>query len=231
MAYFLPDEVDFFPHPLLADDDGLLAMGCRLDVDTLLLAYQFGIFPWTSAEQPLFWYYTHPRCVLFPDKLKISKSMRPYLNGKRFSWTMDTAFKEVLENCKQTQRAGQEGTWIFEELQAVFHDLHELGHAHSIEVWEDGRLVGGLYGMALGRIFFGESMFAHVSNASKYGFIQLVGWLKAQGFTMIDCQQETKHLMSLGAEMISSDSFYGTLKKNILEPSITRKWAASEGQK
>jgi len=224
MAYFLPDEVDFFPHPLLADDDGLLAMGARLDVDTLLLAYQFGIFPWTTAEQPLYWYYTHPRCVLFPDKLKISKSMRPYLNGDKFRWTIDTAFKQVMANCKQKQRAGQQGTWIFEELQEVFHELHEQGYAHSIEVWEGDELVGGLYGMALGRIFFGESMFAHKSNASKYGFIQLVKWLEAKGFWLIDCQQETQHLMSLGAEMISSDTFYGTLRKNILQTFVSGKW-------
>lgn len=224
MAYFLPDEVDFFPHPLLADEDGLLAMGARLDIDTLLLAYQFGIFPWTSADQPLFWYYTHPRCVLFPDKLKISKSMRPFLNGSRFTWTMDTAFKEVMTHCKHKVRSGQEGTWIFEELQSVFLELHERGHAHSVEVWEDDELVGGLYGIALGRIFFGESMFANVSNASKFGFIKLVSWLKAQGFWLIDCQQETQHLTSLGAEMISSDTFYGTLKKNILQPSVSGKW-------
>ncbi len=224
MAYFLPTEVDFFPHPLLADEDGLLAMGARLSSDTLLLAYQFGIFPWTTAEQPLYWYYTHPRCVLMPDKLKISRSMRPLLNGNRFTWTIDTAFREVMHHCKHTSRSGQEGTWIFEELQEVFYDLHEQGYAHSVEVWEDGKLIGGLYGLALGRIFFGESMFAKVSNASKFGFIQLVRWLKERGFWMIDCQQETKHLVSLGAEMISSASFYGTLKKNIFQPSFQRKW-------
>ncbi len=224
MAFFLPEEVDFFPHPFSSDEDGLLAMGSRLSVDTMLLAYQFGIFPWTSEGQALLWWYTHPRCVLYPDNIKISKSMRPYLNGSKFRWTIDTAFDRVLENCKQQKRRGQEGTWIFPELQAVFHNLHELGYAHSIEVWREDELVGGLYGMALGKIFFGESMFAKVSNASKFGFIKLVQYLSARGYHMIDCQQQTEHLMSMGAEMISSELFFSKLKKNILATANPSKW-------
>lgn len=224
MAYFLPPQVDFFPHPYSADEDGLLAVGSRLDVSTMLLAYQFGIFPWTSQDEPLLWWYLHPRCVLFPDKLKVSKSMRPYLNGQKFSWSMDTAFKEVMSNCKKQSRKGQEGTWIFEELQDVFFELHELGHAHSVEVWSGDELVGGLYGMALGKIFFGESMFAKESNASKFGFIKLVQHLKENGYHMIDCQQETGHLVSLGAEMITSELFMSKLKSNILVESQPSKW-------
>jgi len=151
--------------------------------------------------------------------------MRPYLNGSKFSWSMDTAFDQVMEQCKTKKRAGQNGTWIFRELQAVFSELHAQGYAHSVEVWsEEGELVGGLYGLALGKIFFGESMFAKVSNASKYGFIQLVGYLKERDFTMIDCQQQTQHLTSLGAEMMSKELFFESLKKNIFEPTNPHKW-------
>ncbi len=224
MAFALPEEVDFFPHPLLVDDDGLLAMGSSLDTDTLLLAYQFGIFPWTSAGQPLFWWYTHPRCVMYPDKLKVSKSMRPYLNSDKYHCTMDTAFKAVIEACRNQSRPGQEGTWLFDELQNVMCQLHEMGHAHSVEVWEGEELVGGLYGLAFGDIFFGESMFARKSNTSKLGFIRLVGHLKANGYKLIDCQQETAHIMSLGAELMSKEAFFSTLKKNILAPRKPGKW-------
>ena len=224
MAYFLPPEVDFFPHPLEADEDGLLAMGSRIDVNTLLLAYQNGIFPWSNEGEPIFWYFTHPRCVLYPENIRVTKSMRPYLNGNRFRWTIDQAFPQVIAKCKYKSRKGQSGTWIYDKLEASFIQLHELGYAHSVEVWEDDVLVGGLYGMALGKIFFGESMFADVSNASKYGFINMVGWLKEKGFWIIDCQQRTQHIMSMGAETIKGHVFYDLLKRNILEPGMVSKW-------
>lgn len=226
MAFFLPPEVDFFPHPLHADPDGLLAMGADISPEMLLLSYQFGIFPWSNAEEPLFWYYTHPRCVLFPDQIRITKSMRPYLNGDKFAWTLDQAFPQVIRHCKQKKREGQAGTWIYDKLEEAFLELHRRGVAHSVEVWQEGELVGGLYGIALGKIFYGESMFANVSNASKYGFIQLTRWLEERGYWVIDCQQRTQHLLSLGAETISAERFMGMLRKNILEENAIGKWMA-----
>ncbi len=224
MAFYLPPEVDVFPHPFTADSDGFLALGGNLSPEKLLLAYQFGIFPWTNADEPLLWWYTHPRCILFPDSLRITKSMRPYLNGKRFRWSIDTAFSDVIAGCRQSDRKGQNGTWILQELEDSFTTLHNRGYAHSVEVWEDDKLVGGLYGLALGRIFFGESMFANVSNASKFGFINFVQFLQEKGFWLIDCQQRTQHLLSLGAETISGERFMDYLRKNIFESGFPGQW-------
>jgi len=225
MPIYLPSEVDYFPHPYLSYEDGFLAIGGRLDMQSLLLSYQWGIFPWTSAEQPLLWWTPHPRCVLYPENLKVSKSMRPFLNGDKWRWTIDTCFQDVLHRCRDKKRAGQEGTWLFEELEEVIIQLHKAGYAHSVEVWQDDKLIGGLYGLSLGRIFYGESMFADVSNASKYGFIQFVRWLQQNEHDMIDCQQETPHLMSMGAETISQKRFHDTLKSNIFNPTKTGKWS------
>ena len=224
MAYFLPPGVEFFPHPLKTDEDGLLAMGASIDADTLLLAYQFGIFPWSNEGEPTFWYYTHPRCVLYPADVRVTKSMRPYLNGNRFRWSLDTAFPQVIRNCKQIKRSGQNGTWLYDRLEDTFLELHQLGLAHSVEVWEGEELVGGLYGLALGNIFFGESMFAKVSNASKYGFIQLCRWLDKHGFTMVDCQQRTQHMLSMGAETISKEAFMKRLRFNVFESTKLGPW-------
>lgn len=224
MSFFLPPEVDYFPHPLEADEDGFLAFGGSLSPEQLLLAYQFGIFPWTSKDEPLLWWFTHPRCILFPKELRITKSMRPYLNGSRFRWTIDQAFRDVIQNCKSNPRKGEKGTWIFKELEDSFVTLHEMGHAHSVEVWEGKELVGGLYGLSIGRIFFGESMFAKTNNASKFGFINFVQWLEKKGFWMIDCQQRTQHLLSLGAETIAREKFLEYLRKNIFQDSLTGKW-------
>ena len=224
MAYFLPPGVEFFPHPLKTDEDGLLAMGASIDADTLLLAYEFGIFPWSNEGEPTFWYYTHPRCVLYPADVRVTKSMRPYLNGNRFRWSLDTAFPQVIRNCKQIKRSGQNGTWLYDRLEDTFLELHQLGLAHSVEVWEGEELVGGLYGLALGNIFFGESMFAKVSNASKYGFIQLCRWLDKHGFTMVDCQQRTQHMLSMGAETISKEAFMKRLRFNVFESTKLGPW-------
>ena len=225
MAYFLPPGVEFFPHPLNTDQDGLLAMGASIDASTLLLAYQFGIFPWSNEGVPTFWYYTHPRCVLYPKEVRVTKSMRPYLNGNRFRWSLDTAFSQVIRNCKEMKREGQSGTWIYDRLEETFLELHQQGLAHSVEVWEGDKLVGGLYGLALGKIFFGESMFAKASNASKYGFIQLCKWLDTQGFTMVDCQQRTQHMLSMGAETISKEAFIAKLRLNIFEDHNLGPWS------
>ena len=224
MAYFLPPEVDFFPHPLLADPDGLLCFGSTVNVNNVLLAYQFGIFPWNSGDEPNMWFFTHPRFVLFPEKLIIHKSMRSYLNNNKFEVTFDTCFDTVMNKCRDKIRKGQEGTWITSDIKSTFAKIHEIGLAHSIEVWQNGELVGGIYGLALGKVFFGESMFADVSNASKFGFIKLVAFLKKKGFTLIDCQQETNHLKSFGAELISKEQFSKHLKSNIFEHSILGPW-------
>jgi len=224
VAFFLPTEVDFFPHPLLADEDGLLAFGAKLDVNRILLAYNFGIFPWNGPNEPLLWWYTHPRFVLFPEKIKIHKSMRPYLNGQKFDFTFDKAFKKVINNCKTKRRPNQDDTWITSPLEKVFIELHELGWAHSVEVWKNDELVGGLYGLAIGKMFFGESMFANESNASKFAFIKLSSFLQEHGFWLIDCQQETNHLRTLGAELIGKDVFFKKLKMNILEKTDFEIW-------
>ena len=224
MAFLLPEEVDVFPHPLSSDQDGFLAASDSLSVERLLLAYQFGIFPWNNPDDPILWWYTHPRCVLYPQNVKVQKSMRTYLNSDKFRWSIDESFGQVIEQCKTKKRDEQGGTWITEPLKKAFVELHNRGYAHSVEVWEGDNLVGGLYGMSLGKVFFGESMFAHTSNASKFALIKLSEWLEERGFWLIDCQQETDHLMSMGAELMDKKDFFDLLKKNIFENSLMGPW-------
>ena len=195
-----------FPDPRLADEDGLLAIGGDLSVDRLLLAYQLGIFPWFSGDTP-HWYSPDPRCVLIPEDLYISKSMRTLIRRDAFHVTCNQAFEQVIRNCKSVRREGQWGTWITEDMMRAYLKLHELGHAWSFEAWQDGELAGGLYGIRMGCIFFGESMFSHRSNASKYAFIKCVQQLEADGVILIDCQVYTEHLLSLGAHLTSRDEF------------------------
>lgn len=187
-------------------EDGLLAAGGAVSVDRLLLAYSKGIFPWYDGPVPL-WWSPDPRFVLFPGELKISKSMQQLLNKEAFTFTVNQSFVEVIKACKQTPRQGQNGTWITNEIESAFIQLHLLGHAHSAEVWQRNELCGGLYGVRMGKIFFGESMFSHQSNASKFAFIKLVKMLEADGVELIDCQVYTSHLHSLGARMIPRADF------------------------
>ena len=198
-----------FPPVETADDDGLLAIGGELSVKRLVDAYNHGIFPWYDASQPVLWWSPDPRMVLFPEKLKVSKSMKKLFRNKAFEVTFNRDFKAVIENCANIWREGQAGTWITEEIQKAYLELHSLGIAHSVEVWDGNNLVGGLYGIYLKdkKVFCGESMFATVSNASKYGFIKLVEKLRAEGVKLIDCQIYTPHLKSLGAEEISRKEF------------------------
>jgi len=161
------------------------------------------------------WWFTHPRCVLFPENLHISKSMHRLLRKQHFTTSFNTRFEEVINQCQTIRRQGQDDTWITEDLKAAFIQLHHQGYAHSVEVWKDRELVGGLYGLAIGKVFFGESMFAHMPNASKYGFIELVKVLHTLGFQLVDCQQKTNHLITLGAELINTESFLQTLRNNI----------------
>lgn len=199
-----------FPHPCLSDDDGLLAVGGDLSMERLKLAYAFGIFPWFSEDEPILWYAPPERCVLFPGKVNISASMRQVLRKGHFSVTMNEAFPRVIQACAGTPRKGQDGTWITREMQKAYTGLHKRGIAHSVEVWQDGRLAGGLYGVAQRKVFCGESMFSHVPNASKAALI----WLCRSGlFDLIDCQVSNPHLISMGAEIIPRDSFMAMLRK------------------
>ncbi len=203
----------WFPPVEAADEDGLLAIGGDLTTERLLLAYKQGIFPWFEGPVPL-WWNPDPRLVLFPHKLYISKSMQQVLKKGQFSFSKDQRFREVMENCGSTVRKGQNGsTWVTPELIEAYVTLHQMGFAHSFEAWEDGQLVGGLYGILLGKVFFGESMFAKVSNASKAAFIFAVNQLQEEGVQLIDCQVETPHLISLGAELISREEFLGMLEE------------------
>ena len=210
MFYQLSETEIWFPKPELADDDGLLAVGGDLSPARLMLAYHQGIFPWYSEESPILWYSPHERFILFPQKLKVSSSMVKVIKSGRFQITFDLAFKEVIEDCATISRQGDKGTWITQEMKNAYIDLHGLGYAHSVEVWENDVLVGGLYGVVANNVFCGESMFSKVSNASKVALI----WLCHNfGFLMIDCQVYTKHLESLGAELISRSEYLLFLNK------------------
>ena len=204
----------YFPKPEYFDTPDVVAIGGDLSPERLLLAYSLGIFPWSGEEEPILWWSPDPRMVLFPDELKVSKSMRPYFNQNKFQVTYNIDFQRVMRSCMLNQRKGQDGTWINEDMITSYTTLHEQGYAISVEVWQAGDLVGGLYGISLGRIFFGESMFTKVPNASKFGFITLVKKLKELNFLMIDCQQETRHLTSMGGRPISREAFYEILRKN-----------------
>lgn len=215
-----------FPPIHLAEDDGLLAIGGDLAPNRLLLAYSQGIFPWFSEGDPILWWAPHPRFVLYPASLKVSKSMRQVLRRDTFRISYDEAFREVIHACSRIPREGQDGTWITDEMLAAYCELHRLGHAHSVEVWQEDQLVGGLYGISIGRCFFGESMFTHVSNASKAGFITLVRKLASLQFELIDCQMHSQHLESLGAQHISRELFQSTLSKSLQPDSIIGNWGA-----
>ena len=204
----------WFPPVEKAAADGLLAFGGDLSTERLLLAYRSGIFPWFNEDEPPLWWCPDPRCVIFPDELYISKSMQQLLKRKTFTITINQNFSAVIQQCAAT-RQQQEGTWITTEIEKAYTELHRLGHAVSIEAWQQGELVGGLYGIRMGRLFFGESMFSKVSNASKYAFISYVQQLKKEGVVLIDCQIYTAHLESLGARMIPRDEFLKIVKQNI----------------
>jgi len=214
MPLFVLDKELSFPPAHLAGPDGLLAMGGDLSTKRLLLAYRSGIFPWYEGEHIL-WWCPDPRFVLFPEELRISKSIKPLLNRNEFDFTINQSFGEVIHQCKQIRRPGQLGTWITNEVEKAFIRMHQLGHAHSAEVWKDGDLVGGLYGIKMGKVFFGESMFSKQSNASRFAFIKYVQQLKEEGIELIDCQVYTEYLESLGAVMIQRKDFIQLLNKLI----------------
>jgi leucyl/phenylalanyl-tRNA--protein transferase len=204
-----------FPPVNLAEPDGLLAFGGDLSKERLLLAYRSGIFPWYEGRHIL-WWCPDPRFVLFPDELKVSKSMQQTIKRNTFTFKVDTAFREVINNCKTITRKDQESTWISDDVKDAYTHLHELGYAHSAEAWLNGELVGGLYGIGMGKVFFGESMFSKASNASKYAFISYVRRLQSEGVELVDCQVYTEHLESLGARMIPREEFMHKLEELII---------------
>ncbi len=191
----------------LAEPNGLLCAGGDLSPPRLVEAYRNGVFPWYSAGQPILWWSPDPRMVLFPSEFKVSRSLRRTLRGGHHETRLDSAFDNVIRACAETPRNGQSGTWITREIQLAYRRLFDLGVAHSVETWRDGQLVGGLYGVAIGRMFYGESMFSHVTDASKIAAAHLARFLEKQGFGMIDCQMNTPHLASLGAREIPRSDF------------------------
>jgi len=191
----------------LAEPNGLLAAGADLSPQRLVAAYRRGVFPWFAPGEPILWWSPDPRMALFPDRIKISRSLTKTLRNADYTVRLDTAFEHVIGACAGTPRAGQNGTWISGAMQAAYLRLHALGIAHSVETWHAGKLVGGLYGIALGRAFFGESMFAHRTDASKIALAHLCAHLVARNFGIIDCQMETAHLASLGARPIPREEF------------------------
>jgi len=213
-----PDVEQAFSEP-----DGLLAAGGDLTPERLINAYQHGIFPWYNPGEPILWWSPNPRCVLFPEQIKISKSLKRTLKKNIFEIRFDTAFADVMNACAEP-RPNQEGTWISDEMFQAYLKMHHLGYAHSVECWQDGELVGGLYGMALDKVFFGESMFSRVSDASKVALVYLCESLVSKGFKLIDSQVHTPHLERLGAQMISRERFIQILQSNISSSPAAQQW-------
>ncbi|WP_156306219.1 leucyl/phenylalanyl-tRNA--protein transferase [Sphingobacterium endophyticum] len=215
MVYLLDEKELVFPHPSHADEDGLLAVGGDLSIDRLMLAYENGIFPWYNEDSPILWYAPLERFVLSPSKLKVSKSLKQILRTSKYNVTYDRNFPEVIRSCAVIPRKNQDGTWIVEDMQEAYIELHRAGYAHSIEVWENNLLVGGLYGVQVGKVFCGESMFSKVSNASK---IALVFLAKNFGLELIDCQIPSEHLTKLGAVTIPQKDYLLILKNQETRP-------------
>jgi leucyl/phenylalanyl-tRNA--protein transferase len=213
-VFLLSDEL-VFPPTDYAEPDGLLAVGGDLSPQRLLLAYRLGIFPWYSANTPVLWWSPNPRLVLFPSEVKIAKSLERVLRKELFKVTFDRAFLQVVERCATMPRKHGDGTWIVPEMIEAYHHLHRLGYAHSVESWYDGELVGGLYGIGMGRVFFGESMFMKKTDASKVAFVHLVRQLQTWDFELIDCQVTTSHLMHFGAREIPREDFLDLLSRAI----------------
>ena len=222
---YLDENVSFpFPSVEEATPQGIVAVGGNLSPGMLLSAYRQGIFPWFSAEDPLFWWSPDPRFVLFPNELHVSKSLHKVLKKSTFEIVFDSRFEEVIDACGKMPRPGQNGTWITPEIVAGYGELHRLGYAHSVEAMEGGRLVGGLYGVALGRVFFGESMFSTRPNASKAAFAILAARLREQGSTLIDCQVYSPHLERFGGREIPRAEFLGLLRAGLEGPTLRGSW-------
>ncbi len=213
---WLDDSLEFPPSSdALSEPNGLLAVGGDLSQERLLAAYSKGIFPWFDSSQPILWWSPSPRAVLYPEHIHISRSLKKAMSKSAFKLTLDRAFPEVIKHCAHTPRPGQAGTWINNDMVMAYQKLHVAGHAHSLEVWDGELLVGGLYGICIGRVFFGESMFSHRRDCSKMAFVALARQLLAWGFAIIDCQVSNPHLFSLGAEEIEREDFEAIIASNV----------------
>ena len=226
-VFLLSDKIEF-PPPHLASGHGLLAVGGDLSQKRLLLSYRMGIFPWFSNDEPIMWWSPDPRLVLYPREIKISKTLKKIIRKNVFKVTMDLAFRDVVHHCADVRLKKDEGTWIVKDMMDAYCRLHESGFAHSVEAWHQGELVGGLYGVSLGRCFFGESMFTRISNASNVALVKLVEYLNTLSFDMIDCQITTDHLIRFGAREVSRARFLAQLKKSLETPTKKGKWQMPE---
>ncbi|MBU0960627.1 MAG: leucyl/phenylalanyl-tRNA--protein transferase [Proteobacteria bacterium] len=215
MPIFQLTDAPVFPHPSLAEDNGLLAVGGDLSVERLLAAYSQGIFPWYSEGEPPLWWFTDPRLVIFPEEFKVSKRLARTLRNTDFRITFDKSFDRVITSCANIRTENGEGTWISRDMQQAYCRLHRSGYAHSVECWQNETLAGGLYGVRLGKVFFGESMFTKISNGSKAALIALVTHLQQEGVALIDCQMTTSHLITFGAREISGAEFRRLLRIHI----------------
>jgi leucyl/phenylalanyl-tRNA--protein transferase len=224
MPVFVLSDKLVFPPPHFATKEGLLAIGGDLSRKRLLLAYRMGIFPWYSKGDPILWWSTDPRLVLYPDEFHTSRSLKKVIRKKNFKITLDKAFSNVIFNCATTHRKTGPGTWIMPEMISAYCDLFDAGYAHSVEAWHDGNLVGGLYGVSIGRCFFGESMFSNISNASKACVAYLTTFCKNYSFDLIDCQVKTDHLISLGAREIPRKDFLIQLQKSLKKRTLVGNW-------
>ncbi len=227
LPWLEPDDISFPPTTsALSDPNGLLAVGGDLSPARLIAAYRLGIFPWFDDGQPILWWSPNPRAVLFPEKIHLSKSLKKKLRKHVFSVTGDQQFSRVVAHCAQVPRGEQDGTWITDDMIDAYSELHRMGVAHSVEVWHEGQLVGGLYGLAIGGVFFGESMFSLITDASKVAFVYLSSQLQRWGFAVVDCQVTNPHLLSLGAEEIDRSRFNHLLSSNI-DRTIKHHWAGN----
>jgi leucyl/phenylalanyl-tRNA---protein transferase len=219
-----------FPDPARADPDGLLAVGGDLAPERLLAAYSEGIFPWYDERSPILWWSPDPRLVLEPGDLHVSRRLARTVRSGRFRVTSDRAFEQVIRRCSERPRPGQRGTWITGEMIDAYAGLHRLGFAHSFEAWEGEALAGGLYGVSLGAAFFGESMFADRTDASKVAFVRAVEWLRGRGVRLVDCQVRTEHLVSLGAREIPREEFLDRLAAALDAPTMKGRWDVGAGE-
>jgi len=223
-VYQLIPGTHLFPPVNHAEDDGLLAVGGDLTKERLLAAYSRGIFPWYEVGQPILWWSPDPRLVLFPEELKISRSLRKVLRKEQFEIRFDSAFEDVIKACASVRKEQGAETWIIPEMQRAYIELHEEGYGHSVESWLEGELVGGLYGISLGQCFFGESMFSTMNDSSKVALVALAEFSQQVGIKLIDCQMTTSHLLSLGAREITRQEFIEKLKKHLENPTIKGVW-------
>ena len=223
-VYLLPDNEIVFPSPHLARNDGLLALGGDLHPSRLLAAYQNGIFPWYMEGEPILWWSPDPRLVIYPGEFHVARRLRRLIRQGRYRVTVDVDFAEVIRCCAETHLANESGTWIVSDMVDAYIDLHRAGYAHSVEVWEKDLLAGGLYGVSIGGAFFGESMFARRRDASKVGLVRLVEALADKGFSLIDCQVTTQHLMRFGAREVPRTQFLADLSEALIAPTFHGRW-------